>query len=171
MQQDKMQVQETDLLHSSTVVHLLDSDSGGNNNELLYYRDRCFLKLINTDLEISTLETYEGYMVLIIGNPFLNPVHFAAIKKLIRLDDKDGFMEWMHGIYTQHSFGKKENLLMRLEYTCRFARNSEGIWRLFLPCPNYYVGGPDQPDRETFSAAGNSLQKWVEGEISKLYHE
>lgn len=159
-----------DLLHSTRTIRLLNGDSGGNNNEVLFSKEKCFLKLINTDLEISTLETYEGYILLIIGNPFLKPGHQEAIRNLIRVENKDEFMNWMQSKYDQYGFGRKESLLMRLEYTCRFVRDSEGIWRLFLPCPNYYVGGPAKPGNEIFTAASNSFGKWLQNETTELYY-
>lgn len=170
MEKNSTPALSSDLLHSTSVIRLLASDSDCCE-ELLFQKMGCFVKLINADMELSTLETYEGTIVLIVGNPFLMPAYFNAIKNLLRLDKKDEFIQWMKDIYDTHGFGYKENMLLQLDYTCRFTRNNSGIWRLFLPCPNYYVGGPPRPDHETFRAAGESLRKWVETETDKLYHE
>jgi hypothetical protein len=159
---------KNNLLHSTTVIRQLTSETN-SSEELLFHNKGCFVKLINLEQELSTLENYEGAILLIVGNPFLKPTHSKAIWNLLRLDNKEEFMQWMKDIYDAHRFGHKENILLQLDYTCRFLRSNTGYWRLFLPSPNYYVGGPDQPDQETFWAAGDSLRKWLEKKAVKLY--
>ena len=166
---------DSSLLHSTTTIRMLHSDSDGGK-EVLLEKMGCFLKIINIDMELWQLETHDGAFILGVSNPFQKEEHFEALWNLLYLKQKDEFFKWMKGIFVQYGFGKKEHLLLQVDYTCRFVRNKKGTWRLFFPYDAYYMGGPEEPpvlalhsSSKMFPTVGEKFTKWLQEKIDKLY--
>lgn len=157
------------MLHSSTTIRLLNIDSAGCK-EILLEKLGCLLKILSVDLELWQIEFYDGAFILGIGDPFKIEEYSQAIRDLFHRKEKAKFLFWLQTIFEHYNFGKKESLLLRVEYTTRFTRDSKGTWRLYLPDDTYYIG-QDRPllDNGLFPTVGQKYQRFLDEKIGKLY--
>jgi hypothetical protein len=165
---------DSTLLHSTRTIRLLNCDSKGSDETILVHK-QCTLKIINADLELWQLETYDGVLVLGIGDPFLKSEYYVAISDLLNIKNKGAFLLWMKSVFKQYKFEKKDSLIVQIDYTSRFVRYENGNWRLFMPSGSYYMGGPERPifpahsSDKLFPSLGEDFHKWLDEKFDELY--